>query len=159
MTRFPPIGRRPVDGGNADAFYCNVPFQDYLKQANEERFVILQIEDPEPLEELDAIAELEGYDMLFFGPGDYSVTIGRPGELWHPDVDKVRKQVADAARKHGKFAGTVGHPEYKEKLEDMGYNFINIGGSVTGFSQYVREMAEAAGIKTEATELAEYGEK
>lgn len=159
MTRFPPIGRRPVDGGNADGFFCNVPFKDYLKQANEERFVILQIEDPEPLDELDAIAELEGYDMLFFGPGDYSVTIGIPGEIWHPEVDEVRKRVADAARKHGKFAGTVGRPEYKDKLVDMGYNFINVGGSVTGFSEYVRGMAEASGIKISASPIAQYGEK
>ena len=65
MTRFHPAGRRPVDGGNADGFYTGIDFPDYLKQANEQRFVILQIEDPEPLDDLKAIAELEGYDMLF----------------------------------------------------------------------------------------------
>jgi 4-hydroxy-2-oxoheptanedioate aldolase len=159
MTRFPPVGRRPVDGGNADAFYCNVPFKDYLKQANEERFVILQIEDPEALNDLEAIAELEGYDMLFFGPGDYSVTIGMPGELWHPEVDRVRKLVADAAKKYGKFAGTVGRPDTKDKLIDMGYSFINIGSSVGGFSQYVKEIASSSGIKIDDTPVAQYGEK
>lgn len=71
MTRFHPIGRRPVDSGNADGAYCNIPMLAYLRQANEQRFVALQIEDPEPLADLEAIAELEGVDMLFFGPSDF----------------------------------------------------------------------------------------
>ncbi len=43
-TRFHPVGRRPVDGGNADGAYCTIPFKSYIKQANEQRFVIAQIE-------------------------------------------------------------------------------------------------------------------
>ncbi len=159
MTRFPPMGKRPVDGGNADGFFCNVPFEDYLKQANEERFVILQIEDPEAVENLEAIAELEGYDMLFFGPGDYSVTIGVPGQLRHPEVEKVRRRVADVARKHGKFAGTVGRIDNRQELIDMGYTFINVGSAVGGFNQYVRETALGAGIETSNELFAQYGAK
>ncbi|NLO74170.1 MAG: aldolase, partial [candidate division WS1 bacterium] len=60
MTRFHPLGRRPVDGGNADGAYCKIDFQDYLRQANEQRFLVMQIEDPEPLAELDTIAALPG---------------------------------------------------------------------------------------------------
>ena len=48
MTRFHPQGRRPLDGGNADGKYCRVPLKEYLEQSNRERFVIFQIEDPEP---------------------------------------------------------------------------------------------------------------
>ena len=71
-TKFHPIGRRPLDGGNADGAYCLVDANDYLKQANEERFTVVQIEDPEPLAELEEIAALPGIDMLFFGPADFS---------------------------------------------------------------------------------------
>ena len=71
MTRFHPIGRRPLDGGNADGAYCRVDTLDYMNQANDQRFVIVQIEDPEPLSDLDAIAALDGIDMIFFGPADF----------------------------------------------------------------------------------------
>jgi 4-hydroxy-2-oxoheptanedioate aldolase len=138
MTRFHPVGRRPVDGGNADGGYTDMDFNKYLKQANEQRFVILQIEDPEPLEDLEAIAELEGYDMLFFGPGDFSHGIGAPGQWDHPLLTETRKRVADVANKYGKFAATVGSPENYKELVDMGYRFINLGADVVGLLNYCK---------------------
>ncbi len=140
MTRFHPIGRRPVDGGNADGGYTKVDFNDYLKQANEQRFVILQIEDPEPLDELEAIAELEGYDMLFFGPGDFSQGIGAPGQWDHPKITETRKRIADVARKHGKFAGTVGGPGNLQELTELGYQFVNMGADVIGLKNYCADL-------------------
>src|SRR5688572_20496851 len=43
MTKFHPIGRRPLDGGNADGAYCGVYTAEYTRQANAERLVIIQI--------------------------------------------------------------------------------------------------------------------
>lgn len=136
MTRFHPVGRRPIDGGNADGAYTAMDFKEYLKQANEQRFVILQIEDPEPLDELEAIAALDGYDMLFFGPGDFSQGIGAPGEWNHPEIIRTRKRIVDAAKKHGKFAGTVGSPDAIQELTEMGYQFISVGADVVGLKIY-----------------------
>ena len=53
-----------------------------------ERFVIVQIEDPEPMPDLEQIAQLDGIDMLFFGPGDFSQGIGDPGNFDEPQVDR-----------------------------------------------------------------------
>ena len=136
MTRFHPVGRRPVDGGNADGAYCNVDFKEYLSQANTQRFVTVQIEDPEPLPELDAIASLDGIDMLFFGPGDFSQGIGAPGDWDHPRIAETRKLVAEAAAKHGKFAGTVGSLETVNELIGIGYQFLSVGADVVGLNQY-----------------------
>ncbi|MGV8090495.1 MAG: HpcH/HpaI aldolase/citrate lyase family protein [Mangrovibacterium sp.] len=136
MTRFHPLGRRPIDGGNADGAYTNLDFGEYLKQANDQRFVVLQIEDPEPLDDLEAIAALEGYDMLFFGPGDFSQGIGAPGQWDHPLLIETRKRVAKAARKYGKFAATTGSVRNAGELISMGYQFISIGADVIGLSNY-----------------------
>ncbi len=138
MTRFHPIGRRPVDGGNADGGYCNVDFKTYLKTANEQRFVVVQIEDPEPLAELDAIAALPGIDMLFFGPGDFSQGIGAPGDWDDPRLIDARRRVAEAAVRHGKFAGTVGSPANLADLVALGYRFVSLGADVVGLSTYCR---------------------
>ena len=140
MTRFHPLGLRAIDGGSADGGYTNLDFNTYLKQANEQRFVILQIEDPEPLAELDAIAALEGVDMLFFGPGDFSQAIGAPGQWHHPKLVEARKLVAEAANRHGKIAATTGGIDRLEEFIDLGYRFISVGADVVGVSTYCQSL-------------------
>ena len=90
----------------------------------------------EPLDDLDAIAALEGVDMLFFGPGDFSQAIGAPGEWNHPLLQETRRRVAKACAAHGKFAGTVGSPANLDELLALGYRFINTGADVIGLAQY-----------------------
>ena len=135
-TKFHPIGRRPIDGGNADGNYCLTDGSAYIEQANRERFNVVQIEDPEPLKELDAICELEGIDMIFFGPADFTQGIGKPMDFANPEVARVRELIAKTARKYGKMAGTVGGLANYKQYEDMGYNFINMGADVVGLSNY-----------------------
>ena len=138
MTRFHPIGRRPVDGGNADGGYGNIDFMEYLQQANDRRFVAIQIEDPEPLDDLEAIASVAGIDIIFFGPADFSQGIGSPGIWDHPKIDETRRRIARVCAASGKIAGTVGTPDTLDELIAMGYRFIGIGADVDGLSQYCK---------------------
>lgn len=135
-TKFYPVGRRPVDGGNSDAGYVCNDMEGYIRQANEQRFVIVQIEDPEPMAELEEICALPGIDMIFFGPADYSQGIGKPFQFGCSEMTEARQRIAETARRHGKFAGTVGGPENFENLTQMGYQFINIGADVEALYTY-----------------------
>ncbi len=91
-TKFHPVGRRPLDGGNADGKYCQIDMKEYIKQANTERFVMVQVEDPEVLEDLEKIAQIEGIDIIFFGPGDFSQGIGTPGDFQNPVLTGNKKK-------------------------------------------------------------------
>jgi 4-hydroxy-2-oxoheptanedioate aldolase len=142
MTRFHPYGRRPLDGGNSDGAYTALDFDEYIKHSNEQRFTVLQIEDPEPMNELEAIAALDGYDMLFFGPGDFSQGIGFPGQWEHPELLKARELVATTARKYGKFAGTTGSLANLDELTGLGYQFVGIGADVIGLTGYCKSLQE-----------------
>ena len=144
-TKFHPIGRRPIDGGNADGGYCLVDAAEYMKEANAERIVIVQIEDPEPLEDLERIAALDGIDMLFFGPADFTQGIGSPLDFSNPLVTQTRKRVAEVAKKYGKLAGTTGSPETFEELKAMGYNLINIGADVIALGKAYKEALDKIG--------------
>ena len=147
-TKFHPIGRRPIDGGNADGKYCLVDENEYVKCANEQRFVIVQIEDPEPMAELEEICALPGIDMIFFGPADFSQGIGHPYDTERDDVLAARRRVAECARRHGKWAGTVGGVGNFDELVDMGYTFISAGADVVGLWQYYRDIAEKISGRT-----------
>ena len=133
-VRYFPIGRRPLDGGNADGMYCTLDCREYMRFVNENRLVIVQIEDPEPLSQLDKICQVPGIDMIFFGPGDFTHSIGDPCNFANPEVDRVLRLVVETAHKYGKFAGTVSVPSLKECFE-LGYDFVNCGSDVTAVSQ------------------------
>lgn len=135
-TRFNPVGRRPVDGGNADGRYCRMPTAEYMRFANENRIVMIQIEDPEPMAELDEICQVPGIDMIFFGPGDYSHALGVPGELSHPEVEKARKLIVETAHKYGKFAGTTTGLNTMAQYYEMGYDFLNCGSDVGAMNTF-----------------------
>lgn len=140
-TKFHPIGRRPIDGGNADGAFCLIEPAEYIREANRERFVAVQIEDPEPLKELDAICSLPGIDMIFFGPADFSQGAGIPFDWAHPLMKETCRQIAATARRHGKFAGTVGGPDNFAELAALGYTFINLGADVVALAEYYRGLA------------------
>jgi len=142
-TKFAPVGRRPVDGGNNDALYTRVAFLEYLETANRDRCVLYQIEDPEVMDDLDQIAELEGVDGLFFGPGDMSVALGIPGQMDDPEIVRMRELVAKTSRKHNKVAATVSEPTSVRSYTGMGYNFLIIGADVLAVTQYADKMLAA----------------
>ena len=145
QTRFHPLGLRPLDGGGCDGAFCMLPVTEYIESANRERFVIVQIEDKEPLDDLEEIAALPGIDIIFFGPGDFSQSIGAPGQGNHPKIAEARKRIAEVANKHGKIAGTVSSLDGINELVDMGYRFINCGADVIGLGQYFSSITAAFG--------------
>ncbi|WP_239503666.1 aldolase/citrate lyase family protein, partial [Stenotrophomonas maltophilia] len=61
-------------------------FKDYVARANDETFLIVQIETMAALERCEEIANVGGVSAVFFGPGDLAASMGKPGEAAHPDV-------------------------------------------------------------------------
>ncbi len=124
-SKFAPLGRRGVDGANPDMPYCSMPIADYVRMANEETFLVVQLEEPGAVEQAEAIAAVEGIDVLFFGPGDFSVACGIPGQFEHPDVQDAMRRVAAAARNSGKHWGTPAFSsQHARKLLDLGATFL-----------------------------------
>ncbi len=135
-TKFYPVGRRPIDGGNMDGKFAQIKPQDYIKMMNRERFTIVQIEDPEPLNELEEIIKLKGIDVVFFGPSDFAQGIGFPGDFNHPRVMGIKKEIIRLCKKYQRYAGTVATiANFRETME-MGYHFITVGADVIGLGNY-----------------------
>ena len=130
-AKFAPLGRRGIDTGNPDTPYCSVPLAEYVKQANDETFLVVQLEDRDAVANARAIAEVEGVDVLFFGPGDFSVLSGIPGRFDHPMVEDAIRAVAAAAEAAGKHWGMpVGTPERARQLLDMGARLLAHGADI-----------------------------
>ena len=124
-AKFAPDGERGCDGGNPDMPYLMTPLTDYLEAANRETFVAIQIEHAGALEQAEAIAAIDGVDVLMLGPGDFSILSGVPGQMDHELVLEAKEKIAQAARNTGKNWGctSVG-PEDSKQLLDLGARFI-----------------------------------
>lgn len=138
-VRFHPLGRRALDGGNIDGDFCMTSTEDYIRQSNEERIVILQIESPEALGVVEQIAGVPGFDGLLFGPGDFSHRIGKVGQINDSAVVAARKRVAAAAVRNGKFAMTAGLIAPLPTLVEEGYRLIGVGADVVTLGRGLRD--------------------
>ena len=127
-SKFAPLGQRGIDGANADMPYCSMPIADYIQKANDETFLVIQLEDPSAVAQADEIAAVPGVDVIFFGPGDFSILAGVPGQLEHPRVQEAMQTVAAAAKKAGKAWGMPSWSiELTRKLLDMDALFLAHG--------------------------------
>lgn len=137
FCRFNPMGRRALDGGNADGAYCQVPLKEYLHHGNHERFLILQIESPEALANVEEIAAVPGFEFLLFGAGDYAHRIGKAGQYTCPEVEVARRRVEAAALANGKRCMSVGLVTDAAELKARSYSVINLASDVVGLGGYL----------------------
>ncbi len=124
-AKFAPLGRRGFDGGNPDMPYCSLPMAEYVQVANEQTFVVIQVEEPAALEQVEAIAEVPGVDVVFLGPADFSVLSGFPGQFDHPALRKAAERIDKAVRRAGRHWGMPAFsPDHARRLLDMGARML-----------------------------------
>lgn len=145
-AKFAPLGTRGVDSAGADNPYCMTPLVDYLKAANEQTFLVIQIEDPQALEQAEAIAAVEGVDVVFFGPGDFSILSGVAGQWDHPLLEDAMQRISAAVKKHGKHWGMpIFGVDFGRKVLELGGRFLCHGCDLTlirtGFEELQQRFA------------------
>jgi len=100
-VKFPPLGQRGLDGAGIDNDFYLAGTANYTGPANEETVLVVQIETPEAVEAVDAIAATPGVDGLFIGPGDLSLRLGCPLDWKNPQMLAAQAKVAAAAQRNG----------------------------------------------------------
>lgn len=126
---YPPLGHRGMAAMSRASRFGTTP--DYLKNANRFMSVIVQLETPEAIAQLEAIAAVEGIDALFIGPGDLSASMGHVGNAAHPDVIRLTQDAVNRAHAAGKLVGTVGGtPSMVRQYREMGFDFVAIASDL-----------------------------
>lgn len=150
-SKFAPIGKRGFDGSGPDVPYLLTPMKEYLREANENTFIIIQIEEPHALDQVEEILSVPGVDMVMLGPADYSVLTGIPGEFGHPSIQAAIERVAQAAKKTGKnWAATCGSLEVAKNYFDRGCRLAFHGCDLVyvqqGFTQLKASAEQILGL-------------
>jgi 4-hydroxy-2-oxoheptanedioate aldolase len=141
--RYPPDGIRGVATRVRGAGLGVVGHAD-VKRLNERAVGIIQIESVGGLRDADAIAAIDGADVLFVGPADLSHSLGIPGQFQHPDYLAALDRVAAACRAHGKAAGILVYdaavvPRHLE----LGYTFVGVGADAALVAEGARRLLAA----------------
>ena len=160
-AKFAPLGERGFDGGNPDMPYCLAPMDEYVRFANEQTFIAIQLESRRAIERVDEIAAVEGVDFLFFGPGDFSVLTNQPGNIQSDEAMAALDQIAKATERAGKWWGTVTfNPEHAQTLLDRGAKLLAHGGDllmVRSGIERVQEQFQELGFEFERTDVSARG--
>ena len=104
---------------------------------------IIQIETLSALKSIDAIAAVDGVDVLFVGPSDLTLALGIFNQFEHPIYQQAIKDVADAAKRYGKATGVLlqNINEY-EMYVNLGFRFLASGGDAAFVAKGSEVMAE-----------------
>ncbi|WP_086480411.1 4-hydroxy-2-oxoheptanedioate aldolase [Oceanospirillum sanctuarii] len=126
-TRYPPQGIRGVGSALARASGFN-RMPEYLQTANDEICVLIQIETPKGVENLDAILTTEGVDGVFIGPSDLSASMGYIGNPGHPEVQKVIEESIAKIVAAGKAPGIlIADQALAQRYIELGALFVGVG--------------------------------
>jgi 4-hydroxy-2-oxoheptanedioate aldolase len=129
FLRYPPSGVRGVALRTRGAGLGAVA-HDRVRELNDRVLGIVQVESPGALREAEAIAAIDGVDVLFVGPTDLTHSLGVPGRFDDDVYRDALRTVVAACERHGKAAGILLYdtsvvPRYLE----LGFRFVGIGGA------------------------------
>jgi 4-hydroxy-2-oxoheptanedioate aldolase len=128
-ARYPPLGIRGVAVTPRATEYGRT--QNYHRSAHLETCILVQLETRAAVNEIEAVAAVEGVDGIFIGPSDLAAAFGHLGNPKHPEVQAAIKDAATRIRSAGKSAGMLtGNLDDAEALFAMGYNFTAVGSDV-----------------------------
>ncbi len=126
-AKFAPRGNRGLNTSGFDGRYTLLPIPKFTQEANQNSFVAIQIETLNAVECVDAIAAIDGVDLLFVGPSDLSQALGVTGDFMHPKCQEAIDKVAAACRKHNKPWGAVTpNAEHCEMLHSKGCRMLSV---------------------------------
>lgn len=128
-TRYPPLGVRGYSAAARASDYGRV--KDYPKRCEEHLCVLVQVETPHALSNIEEIAQVEGVDGIFIGPGDLSASMGFIGQPMHPEVVAAIEDAVARILACGKAAGILAPDEAMARhYIEIGCTFVAVGSDI-----------------------------
>lgn len=122
---YPPRGQRGVGLARAQGFGASFPaYQQWLEH---NAVIVAMIEHIDAVNAIDSILSVPGIDAYIIGPYDLSGSMGRPGEINHPDVQTAITRILEAgqrAQKPGGIHVIEPDPEALQQRIESGFNFL-----------------------------------
>lgn len=128
-VRYPPEGIRGYSALTRASRFGRLP--DYAPRASEDICLLVQVETEASLDQIEAIAAIEGIDGIFIGPGDLAASMGHVGDLGNPRVKAAVEGAIARIKRTGKPPGVLtGDLAFAQRCMDAGAVFTAIGSDM-----------------------------
>jgi len=112
-------------------------------QAMRDTVIAIMIEKVSAMEQLDEILSVKHVDMVQFGPCDYSINIGKPGQSGAPEVQNAQREMIEKALKKGVHPRVeIGSFEEAQDYLDMGVRHFCVGDDLSTIFEYTKHHGE-----------------
>jgi 2-dehydro-3-deoxyglucarate aldolase/4-hydroxy-2-oxoheptanedioate aldolase len=139
-AKYPPAGRRGAAFAVAHDDYQGGDMAAKIASANSEVLLIAQVETVRGVENVDAIAAVEGIDVLWIGQADLTTSLGIPGQYDHPAFHAAVDRVAQACQAHDKILGYLALDVADGKaMLARGFRMLAYGGDLWIYQQALRQ--------------------
>jgi 4-hydroxy-2-oxoheptanedioate aldolase len=127
--RYPTAGSRGITTGGRASRFGRV--RSYLTDADREVCVLVQVETSAAIDQIEAIAEVDGVDGVFVGPSDLSASMGHIGNPLHAEVQRAIEGAARRIEASGKSSGILTSVEGDaRRYIQWGYRFVAVGTDI-----------------------------
>ena len=142
--RYPPIGHRSVTGTLPQIDFQGVPIGEATQRINETTLLVVMLETPKAIENVEEIAAVEGIDVLLLGTNDLCMEMGIPGQVGDPRIAEIYERIIAACRANGKYAGLGGvyDLELMQRYIALGMQFILCGNDLSMLMAAARERVQ-----------------
>ena len=124
-TKYWPDGTRGLAGGRTFDWGLDRPAAELVPMLNDRILTMIQFEHIDALQQLDAIFDVPGLDVLFVGPNDLAQSMGFPGQPGHPEVTAIGDRVVARATARGiRLGTTAATPEAARTAVSRGFHMI-----------------------------------
>ena len=134
---YPPKGHRSMTGVLPQLDFKQKPIAEVAKLINDSMLIVIMLESPEAISNVDSIAAVEGVDVILIGTNDLCMEMGIPGDYNNPKVKEAYSKVIEACKKYGKTPGMGGvyNEELMSEYIGMGMKFILSGSDLSFMMQ------------------------
>ena len=134
---YPPKGHRSMTGVLPQLDFKQQPIADVASTINKNMLIVIMLESPEAIDNVDSIAAVDGVDVILIGTNDLCMEMGIPGDYSNPKVKDSYIKVIEACKKYGKTPGMGGvyNEELMSEYIKMGMRFILSGSDLSFMMQ------------------------
>ena len=130
---YPPKGHRSMTGSLPQLNFEKLPIPEVAKIINESMLVVIMLESPTAIDNVEEIASISGVDVILIGTNDLCMEMGIPGDYSNPKIKEAYKKVIAACNKYNKTPGMGGvyNEELMSEYITMGMRFILSGSDLS----------------------------